>query len=42
MMDLCEHDYVKAIGECGLDYKRNYSRKDDQIHCFVKHLELAT
>ena len=42
MMELCEYDYVKAIGECGLDYRRNYSRKDDQIHCFVKHLELAT
>ena len=42
MMELCKHEYVKAIGECGLDYKRNFSRKDDQIHCFIKHLELAT
>ena len=41
MMELCKHDYVKAIGECGLDYKRNISNKDDQIHCFTKHLELA-
>ena len=31
MLELCEHDYVKAIGECGLDYKRNYSSKNDQI-----------
>ena len=42
MLELCEHDYVKAIGECGLDYKRNYSSKNDQINCFTKHLELAT
>ena len=42
MHELCEHDYVKAIGECGLDYKRNYSSKNDQINCFTKHLELAT
>ena len=27
MLNLCKMDYVKAIGECGLDYKRNYSAK---------------
>ena len=32
MADLCKHDYVKAIGECGLDYKRNYSSQDQQIY----------
>jgi TatD DNase family protein len=32
---------VKAIGECGLDYKRNYSSKIDQLYCFKKHLDLA-
>ena len=42
MVELCKRDYVKAIGECGLDYKRNYSSKNDQINCFTKHLELAT
>jgi len=42
MMKLCHLDYVKAIGECGLDYKRNYSTKDEQIYCFQRHLELAT
>ena len=42
MLDLCKENYIKAIGECGLDYKRNYSPKEDQIYCFSKHLELAT
>tara|TARA_Y100000389_G_scaffold204577_1_gene258105 strand:+ start:4770 stop:5576 length:807 start_codon:yes stop_codon:yes gene_type:complete len=42
MVELCNLDYVKAIGECGLDYKRNYSNKNDQLYCFQKHLELAT
>ncbi len=42
MKDLTSKPYVKAIGECGLDYKRNYSSKNEQIYCFKKHLELAT
>ena len=42
MLELCDKDYVKAIGECGLDYKRNYSSKNDQINCFKEHLELAS
>ena len=42
MREMCNEDYVVAIGECGLDYKRNYSSKEDQINCFKKHLELAT
>ena len=42
MEDLCKLDYVKAIGECGLDYKRNYSTKKQQIYCFQSHLELAS
>jgi TatD DNase family protein len=41
MLKLCNLGYVKAIGECGLDYKRNYSSKIDQIYCFKKHLDLA-
>ncbi len=42
MLSLCKKSYVKSIGECGLDYKRNYSTKEEQIYCFKKHLELAT
>ena len=41
MLQLCNLSYVKAIGECGLDYKRNYSNKIDQLYCFHKHLDLA-
>ncbi len=41
MISLCDRDYVKAIGECGLDYKRMYSSRDEQIFCFKEHLELA-
>ena len=42
MKELCKLEYVKAIGECGLDYKRNYSTKTQQIYCFQSHLELAS
>ena len=32
---------VKAIGECGLDYNRDYSPRDVQRRWFVKQVELA-
>ena len=32
---------VKAIGECGLDYNRDFSPRDVQRRCFVKQAELA-
>ncbi|WP_394201618.1 TatD family hydrolase [Shewanella waksmanii] len=32
---------VKAIGECGLDYNRDYSPRPQQRHAFAKQLELA-
>ena len=41
MLKLCNQSYVKAIGECGLDYKRNFSNKIDQMFCFKRHLDLA-
>ena len=34
-------DFVKAIGECGLDYNRDFSPRDIQRRCFVKQAELA-
>lgn len=33
---------VVAIGECGLDYDRNYSPPEDQRRAFVAQLELAS
>lgn len=34
--------YVKAIGECGLDYNRDYSPRDVQRRWFIKQAELAS
>lgn len=33
--------YVKAVGECGLDYHHNCSSRAEQIKCFEAHLGLA-
>jgi TatD DNase family protein len=33
--------YVRAIGECGLDYNRNFSPKDQQITAFRAQVRLA-
>ena len=32
---------VVAIGECGLDYNRNFSTKEDQIHAFREQIKFA-
>ncbi|MBT3548423.1 MAG: TatD family hydrolase [Gammaproteobacteria bacterium] len=36
-----KNNKVLAIGECGLDYYREYSSKDDQLFCFEEQLEVA-
>lgn len=38
---LAKHESVRAIGECGLDYNRNFSEPKDQRSCFEAQLELA-
>ena len=38
---IASHPRVVAIGECGLDFNRNYSPHPDQEKCFVAQLELA-
>lgn len=38
---LIAHKEVKAVGETGLDFNRNYSPKVDQIHAFENQIELA-
>ena len=37
----CENSCVRAIGETGLDFNRNYSTAEDQINAFHQQLELA-
>lgn len=39
--NLASNKRVKAIGETGLDYYRDYAKKEDQQMLFIKHLELA-
>lgn len=41
LRDLSQHERVRAIGECGLDYNRNYSPPDVQRRVFAAQLELA-
>jgi TatD DNase family protein len=38
---LAQQPRVVAIGECGLDFNRNYSPHPDQEKCFLAQLELA-
>ncbi|GGJ30421.1 TatD family hydrolase [Deinococcus roseus] len=38
---LLQHPEVVAVGECGLDFDRNFSRPEDQERCFAAQLELA-
>jgi len=39
--NLSKNTCVRAIGETGLDFNRNYSPRDDQINAFRRQLELA-
>jgi TatD DNase family protein len=32
---------IVAVGECGLDYNRMFSPREDQLRCFEAHLDLA-
>lgn len=38
---LCGNEVVRAVGETGLDFARNYSPRADQERCFAAQLELA-
>jgi TatD DNase family protein len=42
LAELLAHPEVVAVGECGLDFNRNFSEKKDQLACLEAHLELAT
>jgi TatD DNase family protein len=39
--DMLKHDQVVAVGECGLDFNRNYSSRNEQIRAFETQLEIA-
>jgi TatD DNase family protein len=41
LRELSEHPKARAIGEAGLDYKRDYAPRDDQQGSFVDQIELA-
>lgn len=41
LRSLASNECVKAIGEAGLDYNRNYALRDNQIYAFEAQLELA-
>lgn len=41
LKSLCQSHVVKAVGECGLDYNRNYSPQDKQREAFIAQLEIA-
>ena len=38
---LAKQNQVVAIGECGLDFNRNFSTQTQQIHAFEQQLQLA-
>lgn len=39
--ELASHHPIKAIGECGLDFNRNFSAPTQQIKVFQQQIELA-
>ena len=41
LRDLARRPEVVAVGECGLDYNRDFSPRDVQRRCFEAQLELA-
>jgi TatD DNase family protein len=38
---IAENNRIVAVGECGLDYDRMFSTKENQIRCLEKHILLA-
>lgn len=38
---LTENDRILAVGECGLDFDRMFSTRENQIRCLEKHIVLA-
>jgi TatD DNase family protein len=41
LRDMLQHKKAVAVGECGLDFNRNYSTRAEQIRAFEAQLEMA-
>lgn len=41
LTELTKHRHVKAIGECGLDFNRNFSTPENQLRVFQEQVLLA-
>lgn len=41
LKSILSHDFVRAVGETGLDFNRNFSPQEQQIEAFQQQLELA-
>ena len=41
LKNLAQSNYVKAIGECGLDFNRNFSTPENQLKVFQEQVNLA-
>jgi len=41
LRDMLRHKNVVAVGECGLDFNRNYSTRTQQIKAFEAQIEIA-
>lgn len=41
LRDMLNHKSVVAVGECGLDFNRNFSTRNQQIRAFEAQLEIA-
>lgn len=41
LRDMLRHKHVLAVGECGLDFNRNYSTREQQLKAFEAQIEIA-
>ena len=41
LRDILSHKNIVAVGECGLDFNRNFSTRQEQIRAFEAQLEIA-